>query len=297
MDRFACYELCVQSPRHVSGFLRGVYLAGDVGRGEPVVLHEDFCGTATIARRWIADGKRLGVVRRAVGVDLDAEVLARARVGAEEEGVAGALRLVQGDVVGEVVRGTHPPVVAEPATSSPPASAGGRGGGGEGGADIIFVGNFSIGYIHDRAMLVGYLRRARERVASGASGWGGGVFVCDLYDSPGKYALGTLKRVHPGRGKEIVHYTWEHREADALTAMVTNAIHFRVVVDGDVVAEHTDAFIYRWRLWSIVEMREAMMEAGFAATEVYAEVSDTPRAMEDGSELPESGIVCVVGRT
>lgn len=278
MDKFACYELCVQSPRHVSGFLRGVYLAGDPGRGEPAVLHEDFCGTATIARRWIADGKRLGVVRRAVGVDLDAEVLERAWVGAEEEGVGEGLVLVRGDVI----------------------ERGGceeEGSGGVGGADIIFVGNFSIGYIHDRATLVRYLRQARERVAGGASGWGGGVFVCDLYDSPGKYTLGTLNRVHPGRGREIVHYTWEHREADVLTAMVTNAIHFRVVVDGDVVAEYPDAFVYRWRLWSIAEMREAMMEAGFASTEVYAEVSDTPRAMGDGSEMPESGIVCVVGRS
>ena len=290
MDRHACYELCVQSPRHVSGFLRGVYLGGDAGRGEPVVLHEDFCGTATIARRWIADGKRLGVVRRAVGVDLDAEVLERARVGAEEEGVGEGLVLVRGDVV-EGCRSEMPPPVLAP---------GGGGGGVEacgGGADIIFVGNFSIGYIHDRATLVGYLRWALERVACGASGWGGGVFVCDLYDSPGKYALGTLNRVHPGRGREIVHYTWEHRDADVLTAMVTNAIHFRVVVDGDVVAEYPDAFVYRWRLWSIAEMREAMMEAGFASTEVYAEVSDTPRATADGDELPESGIVCVVGRS
>lgn len=295
MDRHACYELCVQSPRHVSGFLRGMYLAGDAGRGEPVVLHEDFCGTATIARRWIADGARLGVTRRAVGVDLDAEVLERARLGAEEEGVGEGLELVQGDVVGGLAQ-PCPHLSSLGSTSSPPAPAGGGGGGGPG-ADIIFVGNFSIGYIHDRATLVRYLRRARERVAGGASGWGGGVFVCDVYDSPGKYTLGTLNRVHPGRGKEIVHYTWEHRAADALTAMVTNAIHFRVVIDGDVIAEYPDAFVYRWRLWSIAEIREAMLEAGFASTEVYADVSDTPRAMMDGSEMPESGIVCVVGRS
>ena len=32
------------------------------------------------------------------------------------------------------------------------------------------------------------------------------------------------------------------------------------------------AFVYRWRLWSIAELREAMMEAGFARTAVFADV-------------------------
>jgi hypothetical protein len=164
------------------------------------------------------------------------------------------------------------------------------------GCDVIFVGNFSIGYIHDRATLVDYLRRSAERLRMGAAGFGGGVFVCDTYDSPTKYTLGAMQRRHPSKGHEIVHYTWEHREADALTGMVTNAIHFRVELNGEIVAEYTDAFIYRWRLWSIPEMREAMMEAGFVSTEVHQEVNERPVALEHGSQMKEAGIVCVVGR-
>ena len=34
LDRFDCYELCVQSPRHVAAFLRGVH------GNEPVVLRD-----------------------------------------------------------------------------------------------------------------------------------------------------------------------------------------------------------------------------------------------------------------
>jgi len=105
-----------------------------------------------------------------------------------------------------------------------------------------------------------------------------------------------LHRTHPGPGNQIVHYTWEQREADALTAMVTAAIHFRVVADGEVIAELPDAFVYRWRLWSIPELREAMLESGFASTEVHQHIDEKPVPLAHGRELGETGIVCIAGR-
>ncbi len=265
MDRFECYELCVQSPRFVVPFLRAVH------GGEPVVLREDFCGTAAISRRWVEDGKRAGQKWRAVGVDVDAEVIERARAENERAGMGEEIRLVRGDVL-EV-------------TDSD-------------GCDVMFVGNFSIGYIHQRVALVRYLRASRVRLARGNAGFGGGVFVCDLYDGPGAFKEGSITRVHPGRSREMVRYTWEHREADALTGMVVNAIHFQVEVDGEVVARYPDAFAYEWRLWSIREMREAMREAGFASTEVYQDVGPSTEEgpLRHGREMREGGVVCVVGR-
>jgi hypothetical protein len=70
--------------------------------------------------------------------------------------------------------------------------------------------------------------------------------------------------------------------------------------------EFTDAFIYRWRLWSVPELRDAMAEAGFKTTQVYAKLAEamdedgnaftTP--VEDGQEeLDDNFIVLVVGRT
>ena len=35
-----------------------------------------------------------------------------------------------------------------------------------------------------------------------------------------------------------------------------------------------DAFIYKWRLWSIPEVRELLAEAGFSRSEVYWEGED-----------------------
>jgi hypothetical protein len=266
VDRFDCYELCVQSPRHVVGLLRRVH------GGEPVVLREDFCGTAAICRRWVEEGRRAGQRWRAVGVDMDAAVIDRARRECLSEGSAEAIRLECANVLDV---GEHD----------------------WGGCDVIFVGNFSIGYIHDRGALLRYLRASRERLSRGNAGFGGGIMVADLYDGSGKYAIGSITRLHPGRGHETVRYTWEHRAADALTGMVTNAIHFQVEIEGEAVARYPDAFTYHWRLWSIPELREAMLEAGFATTEVYQDVGLDAAPMESGEEMKESGIVCVVARS
>lgn len=266
MDRFDLYELCVQSPRWLTPFLRAVH------GSDPRVLREDFCGTAAISRRWIADGRKSGLDCRATGVDLDPQVLDRAAAAAGNDRTTDRLTLLRGDA-------TTLPVDDQSV-----------------GADVVFVGNFSIGYIHDRPRLMNYLRTTHKRLMHAGAGWGGGVLVVDVYDGPGKFALGSIVRTHTGRGHEIVRYTWEHREADALTAMVTNVIHFRVLIDGDVVQEITDAFVYRWRLWSIAELREAMTEAGFAVTEVHQEISERPTPLANGMEMSESGVVCVVGR-
>lgn len=173
-------------------------------------------------------------------------------------------------------------------------------------ADVVFVGNFSIGYLHTRDELVTYLRHARARLAERA-----GVFICDTYGGESAFATGFVHRPHPipksldGVGGRLCRYTWEQRHADPLTGMVTDAIHFRVEDCGEIVEELDDAFVYEWRLWSVPELRDAMLEAGFARTEVYAKLADA--IDEDGNayvqpvgdaseELDESFIVLVVGR-
>jgi hypothetical protein len=271
VDRYDLYELCVQSPRHVVAFLRGLH-------GEsPLVLREDFCGAAAVSRRWCLEGQRRGDASRAVGVDLDAEALDRAGAEARRAGVGDRLALVRAD-----------------------ALAPGEGGGGAGAADVIFVGNFSIGYIAERRRLVEYLRRCRARLAAGSAGWGGGVFVCDTYGGSAAFRTGAHRRTHVGRRGEVVHYTWEHVAADPLTGMVENAISFRVEAGGEVVQDLPRAFTYRWRLWGIAELREAMAEAGFGATEVHQRVEVDPGArpepVRSAVDLGENWIVCVAGR-
>lgn len=263
----------MQSPRHVVSLLRSVH------GNEPTRLREDFCGTAAVSRRFAAEAKSAGHDAWAVAIDVDREVVERAAAEAAREGVSDRVRVLRGDCLDE------PPVGRER-------------------ADVIFVGNFSVCYIYDRGALVEYFRQSLARLKAGGSGggggFGGGIFACDVYGGASAMRLGSVERRHPSPGKEIVRYLWEHEAADPRTGRVRNSISFRVEVDGEIVQELPRAFVYEWRLWSLPELRDAMLEGGFAGVEVYSDVNVAPgqraSVVEDPKELGEDWIVLVVGR-
>ncbi len=277
MDVHDCYERCVQGTAWLAPFLAALSQQersdGDAsGRAaaEPRVLHEHFSGTAALCRRWIADGERLGAARSAVAVDLDGAVLRVAQRKAREEGVDGSIEFVCADVI---------------------FGGGGAGAAGRPAADILFVGNFSIGYIHRRDVLVEYLKRCHATLRGS-----GGVFVCDTFDGESSFREGGVTRLVPVESEAGTHirYTWEQRDADRLTSMVTCVLHFQVERGGEVIALHADAFVYRWRRWSIAELREAMTEAGFSASRVFQRLGEDAEPLRHGRELQEPGIVCIV---
>ncbi len=166
-------------------------------------------------------------------------------------------------------------------------------------ADLLFAGNFSIGELHDRAEVLAYMRHARERLNPG------GVFVCDTYGGETAYFTGAVERDHTGPDGELVRYTWEQIEADPLTARVRNALHFDVYQNGAILQKLTDAFVYDWRLWSVPELRDLLLEAGFGTTEVYSQTLDAMDEDGRGYALPITDpeeldgatfIVCVAAR-
>jgi hypothetical protein len=165
-------------------------------------------------------------------------------------------------------------------------------------ADVISATNFPVGYWHTRRDLLTYLKRTRARLNRR------GVFVCDTYGGASAFEPGSTRRDFWLDGGIRLRYTWEQRDADSLTGMVLDVIHFRVDRDGEVIADLPEAFVYRWRLWSIAELREAMNEAGFRATEVYADLVDAVdstgthyvRPVADPRELGHDYIVCVAAR-
>jgi len=113
--------------------------------------------------------------------------------------------------------------------------------------------------------------------------------VCDTYAGPSSLRIGAVERSHWIEGGDRILYVWEQREFDPCTARAVNAMHFRVERDGEIVQSIEDAFVYRWRLWSVPELRDAMAEAGFAGTETASLLP----AQDDS----EGFIPCVVGRT
>lgn len=262
-DPFDCYELCVQSPRHVVAFLHAVH------GNQPIILREDFCGRAAVSRHWCRQAIKAGDAGRAIAVDLDPAAIAGARERAAADAVADRIRFIQTDAT-RAEAGLNP-------------------------ADIIFVGNFSIGYIHARARLVDYLKACKARLDQAH-----GVFVCDTYGGAAAFRLGGLTRTHPSRGRESIRYHWVHESADPLTGIVENNISFQVVLDGEIIREYPRAFTYRWRLWSIHELREAMQEAGFRESSVYKDVNiapaESPVPVSDPRELGEDWIVLIAAR-
>jgi hypothetical protein len=108
------------------------------------------------------------------------------------------------------------------------------------------------------------------------------VFACDIYGGESAFLAGSSDVEHPLPDGGVVVYTWEQRSADPLTGRVRNAMHFEVRCDGVVELTLRDAFTYDWRLWSVPELRDALVEAGFAAVEIYAR---TPDAVDEAGAV------------
>ena len=270
----------MQRPGEVVRILRAVHAAAAGPAGDAAtaakVLHEDFSGTGAVSREWV----RTNADARAIATDLATDAL---RLG---ESLAAGEGIGPGRIIWRCadVRPGGENGAANEANATATR------------ADVIFVGNFSIGELHSRAELNDYLRSAKSRLATG------GVFVCDTYGGAAAFRTGLVHRTHEGRepGERIL-YTWEQRSVDPFTMRVENALHFRIEQDGEIVAQHFDAFVYCWRLWSVAELRDAMAEAGLANTTVVRGVADA-----GGREMPEPAvadaasaehhIVCVAAR-
>ncbi|MFZ2874022.1 MAG: class I SAM-dependent methyltransferase [Phycisphaerales bacterium] len=263
------YELCVQTPRTVVAMLHAVH-------GErPLVLREDFCGTAAVSRRWVAEGLARGELARAVATDLDPPTIEHARAAASREGFLERIELHTLDSIRAEVETTDD-------------------------ADVVYVGNFSLAEIHDEDQLIAYLKCSRRRLAMGNHGFGGGAFVCDMTGGPAAYRPLELTREHRTRAHETVTYTWRHETGDPTTHRVRNSISFRVTTAEGVTRDLHRAFVYEWRLWPLDTLERAFLRAGYRAVEVYPHVGlapGQPATPIRTADLPTDWVCYVVGRT
>lgn len=217
-----------------------------------------------------------GGAPRVLGEDFaGSAALSRAWVDAIAEGRAYAV-----DVdVGSLARAPHPRVDARVLdVRSPEVAALGP-------CDVVHAGNFSIGELSERAELVAWTRAARARLAPD------GIVALDTYGGESAWRIGALERRRTEPDGREIRWTWEQRAADPRTARVVNALSFRVLREREVVVDLPDAFVYRWRLWSIPEIADALREAGFR--DVRAHVGDDDAETCRGVE-PHAGCVALV---
>lgn len=134
--------------------------------------------------------------------------------------------------------------------------------------DVLAALNFSVCELHERRELVRYLKHVRARLNPG------GCFVCDIYGGRDAFATGTVSQRFKGPRGESVTYRWQQRDVDPLAARVVNAMHFSVRTKRGVTQTFSDAFVYHWRLWTVAELRDAMLDAGFRSSSVYSRTAD-----------------------
>ncbi len=166
-------------------------------------------------------------------------------------------------------------------------------------ADMIAALNFPIGYWHTRPDLLRYLTLSRRRLREH------GALLIDTYGGRSAFTTGTTrKRLRAPAGQRIT-YEWEQRQADPVSGLVHNAIHF--TINGAAAGRPRtlrNAFTYHWRLWSIPELTDAMHEAGFTRVDVYDRLGDAidsdgnlyVRPVQPGEPLDDDWVAYLAAR-
>lgn len=127
--------------------------------------------------------------------------------------------------------------------------------------DVTAALNFACCFFRERATLKGYLQRVLAALRPD------GIFVCDLlggpfYQDENEHEL-ELDEPHP------FSYFLEQTRFDPITAEADFAIHFKRMGE----PKRRDIFTYTFRLWSIPELRDLLLESGFSDVKVYWEGS------------------------
>ncbi len=151
--------------------------------------------------------------------------------------------------------------------------------------DAVLAMNFSYYLLMERERLGAYFRSVHDNLVAD------GVFFLDAY---GGYEAPMV--LEEKRDCDGFTYVWEQVSFNPIDSLMECAIHFEFP-DG---SRMNDAFRYHWRLWTLPEIRELLLEAGFASATVYWEGTDEETGEGDGVYAPatvgdaDPGWVCYI---
>ncbi|CAL5221490.1 g3691 [Coccomyxa viridis] len=258
LDRHALYESAVQSPKGDISYLLCFYQRY-IGQQVPEHLREDFCGTALLASTWC----RGDLARRTgMGLDIDRDALMWG-MQHNGEGLADTaqpcLWLLHGDVTQPLDKavlvncpvrsnsnGSQPSVEQSMQDMSIHAS------------DIICAFNFSVCLLHQRSEVQAYFRQSRQALSKR-----GGILVMDLL---GGHAAEESVFMHRHNDTTGARFVWEQEGYNPVTRHIHCYITLR---DPDTQKNLRRAFHYHWRLWTIPELHDMLMGAGFSRVNVW----------------------------
>jgi SAM-dependent methyltransferase len=125
--------------------------------------------------------------------------------------------------------------------------------------DTLLAMNFSSFTFKTRAEMRLYFQAARANLVRD------GIFILDAYGGSESFS-----EMEEERDLDGFTYVWDQHHYNPITGDALNHIHFRFP-DG---SEMTRAFTYDWRLWTLPELQELLLEAGFRSAVVYWEGTD-----------------------
>ena len=131
--------------------------------------------------------------------------------------------------------------------------------------DCVSAFNFSYWVFQDRKDLVKYFKNAYTNLNSK------GLLMLDAFG--GYEAHQELEE--KTKYKDFT-YCWDQYSFNPITNSITCYIHFEFN-DGSIMKK---AFEYNWRLWSLPEIRECLVEAGFKSIDVYMQGWDDKKNEE-----------------
>lgn len=137
--------------------------------------------------------------------------------------------------------------------------------------DAVLAMNFSYYLFTTREQLRRYFERARAALVED------GILFLDAF---GGYEA--HQELEERTDHDEFTYVWDQASFNPIDQHMTCRIHFEFP-DG---SELKNAFEYHWRLWTLPEIRELLLEAGFASAEIYWEGTDDETGEGDGIYTP-----------
>ena len=195
-------------------------------------LREDFCGTFAVCCYWVESDSK----RSAWGIDLCKETLQWGKNNNLNKLKEKDSRRVT--VMEQDVRERSTPQV-----------------------DVLAAQNFSFWIFKTREEVLEYFKVAYANLAAE------GVIVMDMMGGRDCYDSDLVDKRTIVKGKNGFKYHWEQAYFNPVNSHCKFYIHFKFA-DGSKMKK---AFQYDWRFWTIPEVRELLMEAGFKDTVVYWE--------------------------
>jgi SAM-dependent methyltransferase len=151
--------------------------------------------------------------------------------------------------------------------------------------DVVLAMNFSYFIFMDRDLMIQYFQSVRQSLQAN------GVFFLDAFGGYEAAKELTEERVCDG-----FTYIWEQASFNPINSQMQCYIHFET----DDGIRMDKAFDYYWRIWTLPEITEMLLKAGFKTAEVYWEGTDEKTGEGDGiytlSKLgtADAGWVCYV---